>query len=112
MRMLLKIRHRFLTALVIVCAATALRAQSAQENAADAERLTAALALQAGRTVGEIGAGGGELTIALAKVVGESGRVFSNELNKERLGKIGETAAAAGLRNVTLVEGHETDANF
>ena len=32
------------------------------------------LEIQSGSTVGEIGAGSGELTVALAKVVGETGR--------------------------------------
>ena len=45
-------------------------AQSAAENAADAQWLIQALEVHEGSTVGEIGAGGGELTIALAKAVG------------------------------------------
>jgi len=106
-------RRHFVSALAIALASTAvLRAQSAQENAADAERLIQALALQTGQTVGEIGAGGGELTIALAKVVGESGRVLSNDINKGSLSKIGAAADKAGVHNVTLVEGRENETNF
>src|SRR5438552_1226081 len=68
-------------------------AQSARDNADDAERLVKALDLRAGSVVGEIGAGSGELTVLLAKAVGETGRVFSNELNAERRAEI---ASAAG----------------
>ena len=106
-------RRRFVTVLVTaITAATVLRAQTAQENATDADRLVKALALQTGQTVGEIGAGGGELTIALARVVGESGHVLSNEINKGALDKIGTVAAQAGVHNVTLVEGGANETNF
>jgi ubiquinone/menaquinone biosynthesis C-methylase UbiE len=111
--MLLHLRRWFVPAVAITVAATAaLRAQNAQENAADAERLIRALAVQPGQTIGEIGAGGGELTIALARVVGESGRVLSNDINKETLRKIGVAIGEAGVTNVTLVEGREKDTNF
>jgi ubiquinone/menaquinone biosynthesis C-methylase UbiE len=107
------LRLRVVTAFVTaVAAASVLQAQSAKENAADAERLVQALEIHTGSTVGEIGAGGGELTIALAKVVGESGRVLTNEINSKSLAKIGTAAADAGLHNVTLVEGHENDTNL
>jgi ubiquinone/menaquinone biosynthesis C-methylase UbiE len=106
-------RHRFVTAIVTACvAAPILHAQNAKENAADAERLVEALAVHAGSTVGEIGAGGGELTIALAKVVGPSGHVVTNDLNKASVAKIGKAAADAGLTNVTVVEGRENETNF
>jgi ubiquinone/menaquinone biosynthesis C-methylase UbiE len=110
--MTFKRRRRFVTLIATVLAVAGLRAQSAKENAADAERLVKALDLHAGSVVGEIGAGGGELTIALAKVVGETGRVLSNELNKSSLAKIETAVGEAGLHNVTMVEGHENDTNF
>ncbi|PYR76690.1 MAG: hypothetical protein DMF86_11515 [Acidobacteria bacterium] len=87
-------------------------AQSARDNADDAGRLVKALDLRAGSVVGEIGAGSGELTVLLAKAVGETGRVFSNELNAERRAEIASAAAAAGLKNVVIVEGAPADANL
>jgi ubiquinone/menaquinone biosynthesis C-methylase UbiE len=103
----------FVTPLVLASLATALLvAQSAQENAADAARLIKVLDIHAGSVVGEIGAGDGALTIAVAQAVGDSGRVFSNEFNKERLSAIGKAAESAGLKNVTTVEGREAETNF
>ena len=64
-----------------VLAAAVVVAQTAQQHGADAAWLTKVLDIRPGRIVGEIGAGGGELTFALAKAVSESGRIFSNELN-------------------------------
>ena len=105
-------RRRFVTPVVLLAFASAVFAQSAQENAADAARLIQALAIHEGTIVGEIGAGSGELTIAMAKAVGESGKVFSNELNKDRLKSIEAAAGKAGVTNVTPVEGRELETNF
>jgi ubiquinone/menaquinone biosynthesis C-methylase UbiE len=103
----------FVTPLVLASLATAvLVAQSAQENAADAERLIKVLDIHAGSSVGEIGAGDGALTIAMARAVGDAGRVFSNEFNRERLSAIGKAVESAGLKNVTTVEGRDAETNL
>jgi SAM-dependent methyltransferase len=105
--------RRFITLFVIgVLAAADLRAQSARENAADAEWLIKALEIRPGSLVGEIGAGDGTLTCAMAREVGDSGRVFTNELNKDRVKAIEREAGKAGLKNVTVVEGRELETNF
>lgn len=106
-------RLRFVTAFVLaLTAASGLHAQNAQVDAADAERLIKALEIHAGSVVGEIGAGDGTLSLAIAKVVGDAGRVYSNELNKDRLKGIGKAAEKAGLKNVTPVEGREAETNL
>jgi tRNA A58 N-methylase Trm61 len=71
--------------LVCAAAATVVAAQSAQQNKADAELLIKVLDIRTGSVVGEIGAGDGTLTFAIAQAVGESGRVFTNDLNKDRV---------------------------
>jgi ubiquinone/menaquinone biosynthesis C-methylase UbiE len=96
----------------LAAACVGLLAQSAQENAADAARLIKVLDIHPGSNVGEIGAGGGELTIAIAREAGETGRVFSNELNPKSLGNVGKAVETAGLHNVTLVEGRERETNL
>jgi ubiquinone/menaquinone biosynthesis C-methylase UbiE len=89
-----------------------LLAQTAKQDAADTEELIKVLDIRAGSSVGEIGAGGGELSVALAKVVGQSGHIFSNELNADRREALRKTFAAAGLTQVTVVEGRERETNF
>jgi ubiquinone/menaquinone biosynthesis C-methylase UbiE len=101
-----------LLTLVTAIAATTAFAQSAAGNAADAERLIRVLDVRAGSSVGEIGAGSGELTIAMATAVGESGRVFSNEINKDRTRAIEQAVAKAALKHVTVVEGRPAETNF
>jgi predicted methyltransferase len=84
--------------------------QSAVE--ADAARLDNALALRAGHVVADIGAGGGDLTLILARRVGPSGRVYATELDAGRVRSIEAAAGAAALGNVTALEGHALRTNL
>ena len=78
----------------------------------DAARLAAALKLDDGQTIGDIGAGRGELAVELARKVGPSGKVYATELDTDRLRDIGEAAKSAGLRNVSVIEAHATRTNL
>jgi ubiquinone/menaquinone biosynthesis C-methylase UbiE len=84
----------------------------AQDNAADTKRLIEALQLKPGDVVAEIGAGGGELTVALAQHVGPTGRVLSSELGAERVQRLRAAVETSGVANVQIIEGHETRANL
>ena len=97
---------------VAMTVAFATRATAQDEFASDAVRLVKALDLEAGQTVADIGAGGGQLTVALARVVGPSGRVYGTEVDADRLRAIRKAADAAGLNNVTVIEGHPTRTNL
>ncbi len=100
------------TCLVAIAIVSSIFAQTAKEDEADVERLIKALEIHPGSIVGEIGAGSGELTVMIAKAVGETGRVFSNDLNRERLKDIAKAVASAGLKNVTIVDGKTLETNF
>lgn len=97
-------------------AATALTigaaAQTASDNAADAARLVEILAVHEGSVVAEIGAGSGELTVAMARTAGPSGHVYSNDLNADRRAEIRDAVDAAGVENITIVEGRSAEANL
>jgi predicted methyltransferase len=106
----------FVAALIVLTGAllpvTHTQAQPAAANSADAAWLAEVLEIKDGSTVGEIGAGTGELTMLLAKTVGQSGHVLSNELDADRVKTITAAAAAAGLVNVTPVQGASTETKF
>src|SRR5436309_7268714 len=63
------------------------------EFASDAARLAKAFKLSTGQTVADIGAGGGQLTVLLARAVGPTGRVYATELDTSRVRSIREAAA-------------------
>jgi len=67
-------------------------------------RLRQVLALEAGSVVADVGAGKGELTVALAREVKSNGRVFSTEIDARRLKELREVVVDAKLDNVTVVE--------
>jgi len=91
------------------CAGTA---YAQDEFASDAARLVTALELEPGQTVADIGAGRGQLAVALAREVGPSGRVYATELDADLLRAIREATDAAGLGNVIVVEAHATRTNL
>jgi precorrin-6B methylase 2 len=94
---------------LVACAGTG----NAQDDfEADATRLVTALKLHAGQTVADIGAGHGELTVALAREVGPSGRVYATELDQDRLRDIRKATDAARLQNVSVLEAHATRTNL
>jgi ubiquinone/menaquinone biosynthesis C-methylase UbiE len=106
---LLKRLAKPLLALVTLAAfPSAARAQD--EFTTDAARLVTALKLEPGKTVADIGAGHGQLAVALAREVGPSGRVYATELDDDRLRDIRE--ATDSLGNVSVLEAHVTRTNL
>ena len=75
-------------------------------------RIFEALGAKEGMTVCEIGAGSGELSVAVAKLVGESGRVFTSELGDERVKILQANIKKSGLAHITVVAGDAGKTNF
>jgi SAM-dependent methyltransferase len=78
-------------------------------NGRELPRLSQALALKAGMVVADVGAGKGELTLALAGEVGPGGGVFSTEIDPARLARLRETVARGRLGHVAVVEARSDD---
>ena len=97
-------KWRQVTLLLVSLAAFAGSASAQDEFASDAAHLVTALKLGAGQTVADIGAGRGQLAVALAREVGLSGRVYATELNADRLRDIRQLADSLGLNNVSVIE--------
>jgi predicted methyltransferase len=83
-----------------------------REFDADMARLVPALGIHAGSTVADIGAGGGELTFALAKEVGPTGRVYATEIDTDRLARLRRAAEERGLAQVSAIEAHASRTNL
>ena len=70
----------------------------------DAKALMQLMHWSHGQTIAEIGAGEGQLSFAAAKAVGSDGRVYTTELDEEKLGDLRAAIARHGLKNVTLIQ--------
>jgi len=79
--------------------------QEIAQAAREAPPLKEVLALEPRMAVADIGAGGGAMAVAMAKVLGPSGRVYATDIGKEQLAEIREYVAREGLSNVDVVEG-------
>lgn len=84
----------------------------AQNTTADAAALVEALQLKPGQTVAEIGAGSGELSLAMGEQVGATGRVYTNELGASRLTALRRAVSKSGAGNIEVIDGHEAHANL
>ena len=60
-------------------------AQRSASGTIATERIFEAIAVREGMTVCEMGAGDGQLTLAAARAVGESGRVYTSELGDDQV---------------------------
>ena len=89
-------------------------AASSQRSAAaiTGEQIFEAVAVREGGTVCEIGAGDGELSIAAARRVGPTGRVYTNELGGNRVKALRANVAASTLTQITVVDGAPGTTNF
>lgn len=91
--------------LVVLCLLGHPAYGQAPDDAADAARLAEVLQLRDGSVVGDIGAGSGPLTVRIAPLVGSAGRVYSTDVNPQRLREITDRVQKSGAQNVTVVEG-------
>jgi len=78
----------------------------------DSSRIFEALAIERGQTVGEIGAGGGELTLEVARHVGTDGKVLTSELGANRLSGLQRAVKSSGQPQITVVDGEPNKKNF
>jgi predicted methyltransferase len=87
-------------------------AQSESRDSDDAARLAEALGIREGSRVAEIGAGDGDLTIAMSRRVGEAGRVFATELGDNRVASLKRAVERAGVGNVDVLTGDPLKTNL
>ena len=87
--------------------------QSAQQTELEPEAATIDRSARSpGASVADIGAGSGEMTVEIARQLGKGSRVFSTDLNQDRLREIAAAVTAAELTNVTVLEGHADRTNL
>ena len=105
------VRPALLLLIMVLVPVVAWSQRSAESTITD-EQIFAALGLREGMTVCEVGAGDGRLSVAAARRVGTSGRVYTTELGEERIKALRENVTKSGFDNITVVEGAATRTNL
>jgi len=76
------------------------------------DRIMEIAGIEPGMTIGEVGAGYGRITLHLAKRIGESGKIYANDINKRVLDSLLIRCSYAGFKNVKIILGEENDPLF
>ena len=98
----------YLSAAAAVAAAIVLSWALARPSEPEIDQLVRVLALTPTSSLADVGAGAGEISIAIARHVPE-GIVYSTEIDPRLLDKIRANARQAGARNIIPVRGKEHD---
>jgi precorrin-6B methylase 2 len=86
--------------------------QERQQAAREVPQLAEVLAVKPGMIVADVGAGGGAMSVAMAKWLGAAGRVYSTDIGAEQLAEIRAAVAEDTLSNVVVLEGAAASTNL
>lgn len=76
------------------------------------EKVMEATGVKPGMVIGEVGAGHGYFTFWLARGVGETGRIYANDIERSALSAIERTCADEKITNIETVLGTVEDPRF
>ena len=82
-----------------------LRAQAKEE----AEQFMDAFGVELGMKVGEVGAGDGRYVVHAARRVGNSGKIFAEDIDEKALDKLRHRCQRERIENVEIILGTVTD---
>jgi len=91
--------------------ATVIR-QEREQAAREVPQLAELLALKPGMIIADVGAGGGAMSVGMAKWLGPTGRVYATDLREEQLAEIRSAVAQDALSNVVVLAGAESSTNL
>ena len=84
----------------------------AQASNDEVRRLGQVMEWKTGQTIGDVGAGKGEIGIAAASVVGKTGRVYLTELDEEKRKALETEVKSRGLANIVVLQAAEKQTNL
>ena len=76
------------------------------------DKVMEAISVKPGMVIGEVGAGRGRYTVQLARRVGETGKIYANDINKNSLNYLQERCRRLGLASVETILGRVDDPLF
>lgn len=70
------------------------------------------IGVKEGMTIGEVGAGRGYFTFKLARRVGDEGKIYANDIDREALASIKSRCRDEGIKNIEVIHGKVDDPCF
>lgn len=95
---------------LVVAAVLVVSVRAGDKYQTDVDQLAPLLHWQQGSVVADVGAGEGQMTRAVAKIIGPTGRLYATELDTNRLARLKEIAAKE--KNVTALEAGVAQTNL
>lgn len=86
--------------------------QEREHAAREGPQLAKLLALKPGMVVADVGAGGGAMSVVMAKWLGATGRVYATDIGAAQLNEITAAVAQNGLSNVVVIQGGASSTNL
>jgi ubiquinone/menaquinone biosynthesis C-methylase UbiE len=86
--------------------------QERERAAREVPKLADVLSLKPGMIVADVGAGGGAMSVAMAKWLGPEGRVYATDIGATQLAEIRDAVAREALKNVVVLEGAARSTNL
>jgi ubiquinone/menaquinone biosynthesis C-methylase UbiE len=82
------------------------------ESFQSTEKIMNIIGIKEKMTVGEVGAGGGRVAVRVAKKVGQSGKVYANDITESALQYMRDRIKRENITNLVVIEGTLTDPRF
>ena len=98
-------RAAFSVLILFGVSACGIEAASDEVDSKELSRLVDILDVDPGESFADVGAGDGRYSVALARTVGENGRIYATEVDPDDLKKMEDRVSRENLSNVEVVRG-------
>ena len=86
--------------------------EASQDKYQPSGKIISAMGIKAGMVIGEIGAGRGRFAVKLAAAVGKKGKIFANDILKDKLEYLKKRCRRDNISNIITIVGEYTDPMF
>ncbi len=96
-------------ALLLFSSLPAIGAQDSRDRYHQPDKVMDLMGVKAGMVIGEVGAGSGYFTFHLARRVGESGKVYANDISRRALNSLEQRKEREGVTHIETIIGELDD---
>jgi ubiquinone/menaquinone biosynthesis C-methylase UbiE len=103
------IRAAAASLLLLVFSPQVIGAQDSRDRYHQPDRVMELMGVEAGMVIGEVGAGSGYFTFHLARRVGETGKIYANDISRRALNSLERRRDREGIGNIETILGEVDD---